>query len=95
MIPAAIVGGAIHLFPFSPRWLAMRDRHEDSLNSLATLRRPPTSHEQVQLEWKEILAEVQFQRAIVRREHPNAGAVTAELLQWVDLFRPKYIRRTL
>lgn len=95
MLPALIVGGGIHFFPFSPRWLAMRDRYEDSLQSLSKLRRLPTSHEQVQVEWKGILAEVQFQREVVRREHPNANAITSDLLQWIDLFRPKYLRRTL
>lgn len=90
-----MVGGGIHFFPFSPRWLAMRDRYEDSLQSLAKLRRLPTSNEQVQLEWKGILAEVQFQQEVVRREHPDSSAFIAELLQWIDLFRPKYIRRTM
>jgi MFS family permease len=95
MIPALMVGGGIHFFPFSPRWLAMRDRYEDSLASLAKLRRLPTSDFQVQAEWKGILAEVQTQREIIRREHPNAGAFKAEMLQWIDLFKPKYLRRTM
>lgn len=95
MIPAIIVGGGIHFFPYSPRWLAMRDRYEDSLESLAKLRRLSPSHDQVQLEWKGILSEVQFQREIIRREHPNAGTVKVELVQWVDLFKPKLMRRTI
>lgn len=73
----------------------MRDRYEDSLASLAKLRRLPPSDLQVQAEWKGILAEVQTQREIVRREHPNAGAFKAEMLQWIDLFKPKYLRRTM
>lgn len=94
MIPALLVGGGIHFFPYSPRWLAMRGRNEDSLTSLAKLRRLPTQDERVQLEWKGIISDVQFQQEMLRREHPDSNGFTAEIKQWIDLFRPKYIRRT-
>jgi MFS family permease len=94
MIPALIVGCGIHLFPHSPRWLAMRDRNEESLEALAKLRRLPTSHEMVQEEWREIMFEVRFQSAVIQQEHPRTNMITSELMQWVDLFRPRYLRRT-
>ncbi|KAJ5675955.1 hypothetical protein N7462_008852 [Penicillium macrosclerotiorum] len=94
MVPALMVGAGIHFFPFSPRWLALRNRNQDSLQSLAKLRRLPTSDEKVQLEWRGILTEDRFQKQILQNQHPNTGPLMMELKQWIDLFRPKYVRRT-
>lgn len=94
MIPALVVGFGIHLFPFSPRWLALRERNEDSLVSLAKLRRLPPSDETVQLEWRGILTEVRFQKEIMHNQYPNTGPAMLEIKGWVDLFRPRYLRRT-
>ncbi|KAI8202788.1 High-affinity glucose transporter [Colletotrichum sp. SAR 10_70] len=94
MAPALMVGLGIHFFPFSPRWLAMVGRDEDSLGALTKLRRVPVSDELVQTEWKGILSEVRFQQAMVARDHPSTNAFTAELAQWADLFRPRYLKRT-
>lgn len=95
VIPALCVGLGIHFFPFSPRWLVMKGRTEDSLKALAKLRRLPEDDSRVQTEWKAIIVEVRLHEEILHREHPNAGSVKLEILQWVDLFKPKYIRRTL
>lgn len=95
MIPALMVGIGMQFFPFSPRWLAMRHRDEDSLRSLEKLRGVPATDQRVQTEWKGILSEVEFQERILVREHgSNNNVVVLELKQWGDLFRPKYIRRT-
>lgn len=94
MVPALLVGGGIHFFPYSPRWLAMRGRDDDSLQSLSKLRRVPPNDDRVQAEWKGILSEVRFQEEILRLEHPTDNRFKAELAQWVDLFRPKYLKRT-
>lgn len=95
MVPALCVGGGIHFFPYSPRWLAMRGRDEDSLQSLCKLRKVPVSDDRVQAEWKGIMSEVRFQKEILAKDHPSTNAVALELAQWVDLFRPKYLKRTL
>lgn len=95
MLPALMVDCGIHFFPFSPRWLAMRHRDEDSLASLSKLRRLTADDERVQQEWKNIRTEVRFQEEIRLREHGNSNNLIAELHQWLDLFRPKYIKRTL
>ncbi|CAG7924833.1 unnamed protein product [Penicillium olsonii] len=94
MVPALVVGIGIHLFPFSPRWLALRDRKTESLISLAQLRRLPPSDETVQLEWRGILTEVRFQREIMHNQYPDTGPAMLELKGWIDLFRPRYLRRT-
>ncbi|GKZ24127.1 hypothetical protein AbraIFM66951_008940 [Aspergillus brasiliensis] len=97
MFPALVVGIGIHLFPFSPRWLAMRDREQDSLNCLAKLRRRSPQDDKVQLEWKGILSEVRFQQALLEKEYPDhtRRPLLVGLKQWVDLFRPRYLKRTL
>ncbi|KAJ6185737.1 hypothetical protein N7519_007038 [Penicillium mononematosum] len=94
MIPALVVGFGIHLFPFSPRWLALRGRKEESLLSLAQLRRLPPSDETVQSEWRGIITEVRFQREIMHNQYPNTAPAMLELRGWLDLFRPRYLRRT-
>ncbi|KAI9842640.1 MAG: hypothetical protein M1837_007007 [Sclerophora amabilis] len=95
IVPALCVGGGIHLFPFSPRWLALKGRQEDSLKALSRLRRLPVDDHRVLQEWKGIVMEVTFQRELDVREHPNASAFTLEVMSWLDLFKRKYIKRTM
>jgi hypothetical protein len=70
MVPAVGLGTAIHFFPYSPRWLVMRNRHEESLQSLSKLRRLPASDTRVQLEWKGIIAESRISK---RDDEKNAS----------------------
>ena len=94
MIPALAVGCGIHFFPFSPRWLALAKRDQESLNSLSRLRQLPSSDEKVQLEWRGILSEDRFQKQILHKQHPDTGPIMMEVKQWLDLFRPRYLKRT-
>lgn len=94
--PALVVGLGIQLFPFSPRWLAMKHRSDDCLRSLETLRRLPGTDARVQAEWKGILKEVEMQELALDREHGiDTNFVVLEFKQWGDLFKPKYMRRTV
>ncbi|EOO01019.1 putative mfs monosaccharide transporter protein [Phaeoacremonium minimum UCRPA7] len=96
MAPALIVGIGIQFFPYSPRWLAMRHRDEDSLRALEKLRRLPASDLRIQTEWKGILREVKIQEFALQREHgSNTNPVVLEFKQWGDLFKPKCLRRTV
>ena len=74
MVSAFVIGIGIHFFPYSPRWLALVGRDEDALASLAKLRRLPTTDERVQIEYRGILAEVQFQRLVLEKTHPGNQA---------------------
>jgi hypothetical protein len=94
MIPGLVVGFGIHCFPFSPRWLALRDKNQESLQALSKLRRLPTTDKTVLLEWRGILTEDRFQKQILRDQHPNTGPLMMEVKQWLDLFRPRYLKRT-
>ncbi|RSL45005.1 hypothetical protein CEP54_014455 [Fusarium duplospermum] len=96
MAPALAVGIGIQFFPFSPRWLAMRHRNQNALDSLAKLRSLPETDARVQQEWKGIVREVEIQELLLEREHgASNNPVLLEFQQWGDLFKPKYIRRTV
>ena len=93
MLSATILGIGINFFPYSPRWLALVDRQEDCLDSLTKLRRLPRNDSRVQAEYRGILAEVNFQRAVQEKLHPGVTGIKLELLGWVDLFSKKLWRR--
>jgi hypothetical protein len=95
MIPATILGVGIHLFPYSPRWLAMVDRNEDSLKSLARLRRLSPADSRVQTEWRGILGEVAFQKDVAEKNHPGITGFKLEIRSWRDLFKKSIIKRTV
>jgi hypothetical protein len=95
MVSAVSLGTCIHFFPFFPRWLAMKGRDDDCLKALSKLHRLPAEDRRVQLEWHGILNDVKIQQEIKAREHPNSRGVILELKEWFDLFKPKYIRRTI
>lgn len=95
MVCAAILGTCIHFFPFSPRWLSLVGRNDEALQSLAKLRRLPETDERVQIEWRGIMAEVEFQKVLQDRLHPGKSGFKLELAQWKDLFTKKVIRRTV
>ncbi|KAF4941029.1 Sugar transporter STL1 [Colletotrichum fructicola] len=92
---AMLLGAMIQLFPYSPRWLAMQDRHEDCLSSLCKLRKLPASDERVQAEYQGILAEAKFQAVMLERRHPGVRGFKLEVVQWLDLFTIKTWRRTV
>ncbi|OJJ94975.1 hypothetical protein ASPACDRAFT_37149 [Aspergillus aculeatus ATCC 16872] len=87
MVTATLLGAGIHLFPYSPRWLALVDRQEECLASLAKLRRLPTTDIRVQAEFTAIVSEVKYQRLVQERRHPGASGLKLELVSWLDLFR--------
>lgn len=95
VVPALSVGLGIHLFPFSPRWLAMVGRNEQCLITLARIRGSTVEDSEIVEEYQGILVEVKLQKLSLAREHPKIkNSVLLEAVQWVDLFRPKYLKRT-
>lgn len=94
MVSAAVIGFGIHMFPYSPRWLAHVGRDEEALQSLAKLRKLPTLDPRVMTEWRGILAEVDFQQVMLERTHPGKSGFRLEVATWLDLFKKKAWRRT-
>lgn len=62
IFPAAVLGIGMCFLPKSPRWLLMKDREDDSLNTLAYLRRLPIHDNRVQAEYLEMKGEVLFEK---------------------------------
>lgn len=95
MVCATVLGIAIHIFPYSPRWLSLVNRDDESLASLSKLRRLPPDDERVQTEWRGIMAEVEFQKVVEQKMHPGKSGFRLEVAQWLDLFKKKTWRRTI
>lgn len=95
MVSAIITGVGLQFFPYSPRWLALVDRDQDCLQSLCKLRRLPPDDSRIQAEYRGILAEVKFQRALQERKHPGVSGVKLEVAKWIDLFSKKLWRRVV
>lgn len=106
ILPALLLGSAVFLLPFSPRWLASKDRDEECLQSLCRLRQVPRDDPRVQAEWLEIRAEVAFQREVMEKRHPGLVsqrgkggglfvAIKLELAGYMECFRHGYAKRTM
>ncbi|KAF5227058.1 hypothetical protein FAUST_12017 [Fusarium austroamericanum] len=102
ILPGLLLGfGAIFL-PYSPRWLASKDREEEALLNLAKLRALPESDPRVQGEFLDIIVEARFQASALRERHTNltqrtdlGGKIRLELFSWADCFKPGCWCRTL
>lgn len=94
MVSAVSLGIGIHFFPYSPRWLALVSRKDDSLASLAKLRRLPRTDNRVLTEWHGILAEAEVQKLFLEKAHPGLSGLRREFATWMDLFKRKAWRRT-
>lgn len=92
-IPAAILALGIWWLPFSPRWLTKQGRYAEAIKTLAYLRKLPEDHEWIQLEAKEIRAEVLFEQRAFERSFPNLAAKekgniwVREVAQYWDILR--------
>lgn len=94
MVCAVCLGFGIHFYPYSPRWLGLKGREEDCLQSLCSLRRLPPTDSRVQTEYQAIMTEVEFQTKLLERQHPGLSGFKLEIATWMDLFRKKSWRRT-
>ncbi|KAE8387987.1 hypothetical protein BDV23DRAFT_195492 [Aspergillus alliaceus] len=95
MVCATILSVGIHFFPYSPQWLALVNRQQDCLASLAKLRGLPDTDERVQAEFQGIITEVKFQDLIQEKRHPGKQGMKLEFLAWLDLFGRAGWRRTI
>ncbi|KAF2431229.1 high affinity glucose transporter [Tothia fuscella] len=62
MVPGFILFVGMFFLPYSPRWLASKDRTEEGLMVLAKLRRSTQNDPQVLAEWQEITDQLRFER---------------------------------
>ncbi|BCS24187.1 sugar porter family MFS transporter [Aspergillus puulaauensis] len=100
MVPGFILATGVLFLPFSPRWLASKDRNEEALHSLSRLRRLPTTDRRVRQEYMDIFAEVRFHRQTSAEKHPDLqgpgtkDALLLEVASWADCFGKTCWRRT-
>lgn len=93
MVCSTLLGVGISFYPYSPRWLALAGRPDNSLQSLQRLRRLPASDPRIQSEHQGILLELELQKVIQEQNHPGLRGIRLEIQNWLDLFRGKPMRR--
>ncbi|KAB8237676.1 uncharacterized protein BDW43DRAFT_297359 [Aspergillus alliaceus] len=81
IVCAIILSVGIYFFPYSPQWLALVNRQQDCLASLA--------------KFQGIITEVKFQDLIQEKRHPCKQGMKLEFLTWLDLFSQAGWRRTI
>jgi len=99
LLPAVIILLGLALLPSSPSWLASRRRHDECLETLATLRQLPMDDQSVRQEWIDIRVEADFHRELNRTrfgELPDTtwSLLKIESLKWADTFSKGCRRRT-
>ncbi|KAI9044111.1 sugar porter family MFS transporter [Aspergillus affinis] len=100
MIPGFVLIAGVIVLPFSPRWLASKGRNDEALESLARLRRLPTSDKRVRQEYLDIQAEVRFHQEMNAEKHPDLQggglrkSFLLEMASWADCFKKGCWRRT-
>jgi hypothetical protein len=73
-----ILGGGLIFLPDSPRYYVKKGRLQDAANSLSRLRGQPKDSEYIQVELAEIVANEEYERAII----PDTGFVGS----WAQCF---------
>jgi hypothetical protein len=82
-VPSAVLFGALFFFPESPRWLASKDRWDETLSVLANL------HAGGNVNDPTVIAEYEEVR------EAQAIAAEADAISWIGLFGPTMWRRTV
>jgi Sugar (and other) transporter len=92
-IPAVILCIGIFWMPFSPRLLMNKGRDEAALKTLSYLRNLPENHHLIQVEYLEIKADVEFEKAIFAARFPQLSSKVGksiwrrEIAQYSNIFR--------
>jgi len=76
---ASILGGGLLFLPDSPRYFVKRGKLADATAALSRLRGQPADSEYVQVELAEIVANEEYERAII----PSSGWLSS----WMNCFK--------
>jgi hypothetical protein len=94
-IPAVVLCIGLFFMPFSPRLLVNKGKEQEALKTLSYLRNLPEDHYLVQVEFLEIKADAEFERAIFDKRFPELSKVAGnsvwrrEFAQYSNIFRSK------
>lgn len=91
LLPAWVLFFGMFFLPFSPRWLMMKHRDEDCINSLCRLRRLDREDPGLRAEYLEIKAAVLFDEETEREIKGESGTLSA----WKTLFAPNMLKRVV
>ncbi len=94
-IPAVVLCIGLFFMPFSPRLLINKGKEQEALKTLSYLRNLPEEHYLVQVEFLEIKADAEFERAIFDKRFPELSKGIGnsvwrrEFAQYSNIFRSK------
>jgi len=94
-IPAVVLCIGLFFMPFSPRLLINKGKEQEALKTLSYLRNLPEEHYLVQVEYLEIKADAEFERAIFDKRFPELSKAAGnsvwrrEFAQYSNIFRSK------
>jgi hypothetical protein len=94
-IPAVVLCIGLFFMPFSPRLLVNKGKEQEALKTLSYLRNLPEDHYLVQVEFLEIKADAEFERAIFDKRSPELSKAAGnsvwrrEFAQYSNIFRSK------
>ena len=91
LLPAWILFVGMFFLPFSPRWLMMRHREEECIQSLCRLRRLDANDPVLRAEFLEIKATVLFDEETEAEIKGHSGPLGA----WRTLFAPNMLKRVI
>ncbi|ETS78546.1 hypothetical protein PFICI_10608 [Pestalotiopsis fici W106-1] len=100
MAPALFLGAGVPFLPYSPRWLASKERDDEALQVLSKLRGFPTTDARVVREWIEIRAEHRYCKETSMERHPKlhdgrlSSRIKLYIVGYLDCFRKGAIKRT-
>ncbi|CAM9012119.1 unnamed protein product [Wickerhamomyces anomalus] len=86
IFPAAVLGIGMCFLPKSPRWLLMKGFEDESLKTLAYVRRLPTGDLKIQAEFLEMKGEVLFEKQFKEQKFGGRNRLMSELLEFKSLF---------
>lgn len=100
MLPGTVLLGIVLVLPFSPRWLGIKGRDQECLETLSKLRCLPESDARIQAEWINIRCDILLQQRLNGRwrEHSTGGSsfwqqCKAEGRKWGNCVSSRYIKR--
>lgn len=94
-IPAVFLCGGFFFMPFSPRLLVNKGKDQQALKTISYLRNLPEDNFLVQVEFLEIKADFEFEKAIFDRRFPSLSAAAGksvwrrEFARYSNIFRSK------
>lgn len=96
LVPGVVLCIGVYWLPFSPRWLMLRGREEECLETLAYLRSAPAEDPEVQFEFRALQAERLVEvEAAKERYGMNEVTFKVTLLEYKRLFTTKALLHRL